>query len=86
MLPCFFHGFSCFLVCNSSRSSHILSLVSLGLIISSIKPLAAAWNGVHSVASYSSCRCVCSVGGEGIRGRGGRGERQRERAEWRRGG
>ena len=38
MLPCFFRGRYCFLVARISRSSHILFLVSLGIMMSSIKP------------------------------------------------
>ena len=39
MLPCFFHGSSCFFVARSSKSSQILALVSCGRMMSSIKPI-----------------------------------------------
>ena len=39
MLPCFFHGISCFFVARRSRSSQIRSLVSRGGMMSSINPV-----------------------------------------------
>lgn len=45
MFPCFFFGFSNTFDANTSKSSQIISLVLLGSIIPSIKPLEAAANG-----------------------------------------
>jgi len=39
ILPCFFHGISCFFVARRSRSSQIRSLVSRGEMMSSINPV-----------------------------------------------